>query len=195
MAPTPVLLPGKSHGRRSPVGCSPRGRWESDTTEWLHFPSSLSYIGEGHGNPSSVPAWRIPGTGEPGGLPSMGSHRVGHDWGDSAAAALLYLFPTGVWVHAVTSVMSSLWPYKYIYYIYYIALHTPLSLGFSRQAYWNGLPCPPLGDLPNPGIELMPLTSPALAGGFFTTSATWETLNIIYTSRITRPLEIIIWKQ
>ena len=36
---------------------------------------------------SSVPAWRIPGTGEPGGLPSMGSHRVGHDWSDSAAAA------------------------------------------------------------------------------------------------------------
>ena len=36
---------------------------------------------------SSVPAWRIPGMGEPGGLPSMGSHRVGHDWGDAAAAA------------------------------------------------------------------------------------------------------------
>ena len=47
-------------------------------------------------------------------------------------------------------------------------------MGFSRQEYWSGLPCPPAGDLPDPGIELESLTSPALAGGFFTTSATWE---------------------
>ena len=49
--PTPVLLPGKSHGRRSLVGCSPWGRKELDTTERLHFHFSLSCIGEGHGNP------------------------------------------------------------------------------------------------------------------------------------------------
>ena len=49
--PTPVLLPGKSHGRRSLVGCSPWGREESDMTEWLHFHLSLSCIGEGNGNP------------------------------------------------------------------------------------------------------------------------------------------------
>ena len=49
--PTPVLLPGKSHGRRSLVGCSPWGREESDTTEQLHFHFSLSCIGEGNGNP------------------------------------------------------------------------------------------------------------------------------------------------
>ena len=49
--PTPVLLPGKSHGRRSLVGCRPRGREESDTTERLHFPFSLSCIGEGNGTP------------------------------------------------------------------------------------------------------------------------------------------------
>ena len=48
--------------------------------------------------------------------------------------------------------------------------HQPsLSTGFSRQEFWSVLPCPPRGDLPNPGIELR---SPALAGGFFTTSAT-----------------------
>ena len=122
---TPGLLPGKSHGQRSLVGYSPWGRKESDTTERLHFHSSLSCIGEGNCNPfqcsclensrdggawwsavhgvarsgtqlsdftlffhfhalgkemathSSVLAWRIPGTGEPGGLLSMGSHRVG----------------------------------------------------------------------------------------------------------------------
>ena len=87
--PTPVPLPGKSHGQRSLVGCSLWGREESDSTERLHFHFSLSCIGEGNGNPthSSVLAWRIPGTGEPGGLPSMGSHRVGHDWSDLAAAA------------------------------------------------------------------------------------------------------------
>ena len=51
MAPTPALLPGKSHGRRSLVGCSPWGREESDTTERLHFHFSLSCIGEGNGNP------------------------------------------------------------------------------------------------------------------------------------------------
>ena len=48
--PTPVLLPGKSHGRRSLVGCSLWGREESDTTERLHFHFSLSCIGEGNGN-------------------------------------------------------------------------------------------------------------------------------------------------
>ena len=49
--PTPVLLPGKSHGRRSLVGFSLWGREESDTTEWLHFYFSLSCTGEGNGNP------------------------------------------------------------------------------------------------------------------------------------------------
>ena len=49
--PTPVLLPGKSHGQRSLVGCSPWGREESDTTERLHFHFSLSCIAEGNGNP------------------------------------------------------------------------------------------------------------------------------------------------
>ena len=46
-------------------------------------------------------------------------------------------------------------------------------MGFSRQEYWSGLPCPPPGDLPDPEIAPESLTSPALAGGFFTTSATW----------------------
>ena len=53
-------------------------------------------------------------------------------------------------------------------------LHAPLSMGFSRQEYWGGLPCPPPGSLPYPGIEPMSLMSSALAGGFFTTSTTWE---------------------
>ena len=56
-----------------------RDREESDTTERLHFLFSLSCFGEGNGNPLRVLAWRIPGTGEPGELLSMGSHRVGRD--------------------------------------------------------------------------------------------------------------------
>ena len=54
------------------------------------------------------------------------------------------------------------------------ALQAPLSMGFSRQMYWDGCHAPPPGDLPNPGTETGVLTSPALAGEFFTTSATWE---------------------
>ena len=55
-----------------------------------------------------------------------------------------------------------------------IACPALLSMGFSRQGYWSELTCLPPGDLPNPGIEPASLISPALTGGFFTTSATWE---------------------
>ena len=51
------------------------------------------------------------------------------------------------------------------------SLQAPLSMGISRQEYRNGLPCPPPGDLPNPGMETASLTSPSLAGWFFTTRA------------------------
>ena len=55
-----------------------------------------------------------------------------------------------------------------------VACQAPLFMRFSRQEHWSGLPCLPPGDLPDPGIELMSLTFLALAGGFFTTSGTWE---------------------
>ena len=72
--PTQVLLPGNSHGRRS-LGCSPWNHGEPDTTERLHF-HALEKETATH---SSVLAWRIPRTEEPGRLPSTGLHRVGHD--------------------------------------------------------------------------------------------------------------------
>ena len=72
--PTPVLLPGKPHGR-SHV-------WLSDFTFTFHFHALEKEMA----TYSSVLTWRIPGTGEPVGLPFMGSHRVGHDWHDLAAA-------------------------------------------------------------------------------------------------------------
>ena len=55
-----------------------------------------------------------------------------------------------------------------------VARQAPRSTRFSRQEHWSGLPCPPPGHLPNPGIELSPLTFPALAGQFFTTSTIWK---------------------
>ena len=61
------------------MGCSPRGCYESDTTEQLHFDFSLYALEKEMATHSSILAWRIPGMGEPGGLPSMGLHRVGHD--------------------------------------------------------------------------------------------------------------------
>ena len=66
-----------------------------------------------------------------------------------------------------------------------VAHQAPLSMGFSRQEYWIGLPCLPPGDLPDPGIEPMTLMSPALAGGFLTTSAAWEALGDCLTAKVT----------
>ena len=59
-----------------------------------------------------------------------------------------------------------------------IACEAPLSMRFSRQEYWSGLPCPPPGDLPNPGIKPVSLRSLASAGMFFTTSTTQEALQV-----------------
>ena len=76
--PTPVLLPGKSHGWRSLVGCSPWGSEESDMTERRHFHFSLSCIGEGNGNPLQCSCLENPRDGGgPSGLPSRESHGVG----------------------------------------------------------------------------------------------------------------------
>ena len=58
----------------------------------------------------------------------------------------------------------------------YVVCQIPLSIGFPRQEYWRGLQCPPQGNLPDPEVESEVLTFPDLAGGFFTTSATWKDL-------------------
>ena len=88
--PTPVLLPGKSHGRRRMVGCSPWGHEESDTTEWLHF--DFHVLEKEMATHSSILAWEISWTEETGRLQSMGSWRVGHNWATS-----LSLFTFMLW--------------------------------------------------------------------------------------------------
>ena len=90
--PTPVLLPGEFHGQRNLVGCCPWGSTELDMTEaTLH--ACMHALEKEMTTHFSILAWRIPGTEEPGGLPSMGSHRVGHDWSD-LANTILSMSPT-----------------------------------------------------------------------------------------------------
>ena len=102
-------------------------------------------------------------TGRPGVLWFMGSQRVGHDW-----------------VTELTDLLSTLCsPWT-------VACQAPLSMGLFRQVYWHGLPCPSPGCLPNLRIKPTSLMPPALAGRFFTTSATWEALTILYLKRKTR---------
>ena len=79
----------KSHGRRSLVGCSPWGPYSRTRLSDFTFTFRFHALEKEMATHSSVLAWRIPGTGEPGGLSSMGLHSVGHDWSDLAAAALL----------------------------------------------------------------------------------------------------------
>ena len=102
--PTPVLLPGKSHGRRSLMGCSPWGREESDTIERLHFHFSRSCIGGGNGNPLQCSCLENPRDAEPGGLPSMGLHRVGHDWSD---LVVVVVFCNNIPFHSTHSVCAT----------------------------------------------------------------------------------------
>ena len=79
--------------------------------------------------------------------------------------------PTRILVHLETETVSLV---QLFATLWTVAHQAPLPKGFSGQEYWSGLPCPPPGDLPDLGIEPASLTSPALAGGFFTISATWE---------------------
>ena len=86
--PTPVLLPGKSHGWRSLVGCSPWGRSSRTRLSNFTFPFHFHALEKEMAPHSSALAWRTPGMGKAGGLPSLGSHRVGHDWSDSAVVVV-----------------------------------------------------------------------------------------------------------
>ena len=110
---------------------------------------------------SSVLAWRIPGKAEPGGLLSMGSHRVGHHWSDLAAAACIRLYK--LWnevlystlcpLHFVPKKVKLLCPVRLFVTSMTADCQVPPSMGFSRQEYWCWLPFPAPGDFPNPGMD------------------------------------------
>ena len=99
--PTPVFLPRESHGFWWAVvhGVEKTRTRLSNFTFTFHFPALEKEMA----THSSVLAWRIPGTGEPGGLPSKGSHRVGHDWIDLAAAAKLRKNVDFLWYKKLSS--------------------------------------------------------------------------------------------
>ena len=85
--PTPVFLPGESWGRGSLVACRLWGCTELDTTEAMQQQQHSHNSEKAMATHSSTLSWQIPWTGEPGGLLSLGLHRVGHNWSDLAAAA------------------------------------------------------------------------------------------------------------
>ena len=150
--PTLVLVPGKFHGQRSLVGCSPWGHEESDTIERLHFHFSLSCIGEGNGNPLQCSYLENP--------------RDGGAWW----AAVYGVAQSQTRLKQLSSSSSSHFSsVRFFVTPRTVARQVPLSTGFSRQEYWSGLPFLPPGDLPDPEIEPVSLVSPALAEGFFTT--------------------------
>ena len=94
---------------------------------------------------------------------------------------------------AMRECMPSCFSHVQLFGTLWTVIHqAPLSMRFSRQEYWSGLPCPPPRDLPDPGIKLAPLTSPALASEFFITSTTWEAQNgdsDIYITMLLEALE------
>ena len=133
--PTPVLLPGKSHGQRSLVGCSPWGREESDTTERLHFPFSLSCIGEGNGNPLQCSCLENP-------------RDSGAWW-----AAICGVAQSQTRLKQLSSSSSK----KLVKVAQScLTLCNPMDYtvhGILQAEYWSGYPFPSPGALPNPGIE------------------------------------------
>ena len=106
---------------------------------------------------SSILAWRIPRTEEPGRLKSMLSQRAGHNWATEHMCT--HTFSS---VQLLSRVRLFVTPST-------VARQAPLSMEFSRQEYWSGLPFPSPGDIPNSGIERVFLACSALAGRFFTT--------------------------
>ena len=121
--PTPVLLPGKSHGRRSLVGCSPWGREESDTTERLPFHFSLSCIGDGNGNPLQCSCLENPRDGGAWwvALYGVAQSRTRLKRLSSSNFEVKWKLLNCVWLFVI--------PWT-------VACQAPLSMGFLRQEYW-----------------------------------------------------------
>ena len=128
--------------------------WLSDFTFTLHFHAT----GEEMATHSSVPVWRIPGTREPGGLPSMGSHRVGHDWSDLAAAAVTKLCLTLVTPWTLASLLC---PWDFPGKNTGMGYHTLLQGIFPTQGlnprllHWQ-VDSLPLTQLQSPPLSLLP---------------------------------------
>ena len=160
MAPTPALLPRKSHGRRSLVGCSPWGREESDTTEQLHFHFPLSCTGEGNGSPLQCSCLENPRDG-------VAQSRTRLKWlSSSSSSAILVDIRNSIQISPVRHLcMYEIWmtlnrlslaslrgclrlcvyvlilSTKWSSLSYFLLFATPWtiqSMEFSRPEYWSG---------------------------------------------------------
>ena len=132
---------------------------------------------------SSILAWRIPRTEGHGRLQSMDRKEsdrtevIQHACKEIAGFWTTFLHniePEGHLLLLLLLLLSCFSRVRLCETLQMAAHQAPPSLGFSRQEYWSGLPCPPPRDLPNSGIKPASLMSPALAGRFFTTSSIWE---------------------
>ena len=140
---------------------------------------------------SGTLAWKIPWTEKPGRLQSMGQQSrtrlsdftftftpeaflVPTDRRSQDFLASISTRANSYNIYTYACMLSHFSHVQLFATLWTVAHQSPLSMGFSRQEYWSGLPCPPPGDLPNPGIELVSPMSPALTDRFFTTSTTWE---------------------
>ena len=103
---------------------------------------------------------------------------------NTGICAVLTKYSLGGWRYKDTFVLSCFSCVQLCETLRTAACQAPLSMGFSRREYYSGLPCPPPGDLPEPGMEPESLMSPALAGRFFTASTTWEahSYHVVHTS-------------
>ena len=104
------------------------------------------------------------------------------DFHDHSGQDFFYLvsFLTFILYWCIACLLSHFSPVWLFATLWTVACQAPLSIEFSRLEYWSGLPCPPPGNLPDPGIKRAFLISPALAGRFFTISTTWEAPELTY---------------
>ena len=137
---------------------------------------------------SSILVWRMPWTEESDGLQSMGSQRVRHNRA-TEHARLFKSEPQKGSISPPPLLQSTSSPLvcmcakllqscPTLCNPWTVARQASLSMGFSRQEYWSGLPCTPPGDIPDPKIELTSARSPVLASRFFTTSTIWQQVDL-----------------
>ena len=170
--PTPVLLPRKSHGQRSLVGCSPWGRKESDTTEWLHF--SVSCIGEGNGNPLQCSCLENPRDRGAwwAAVYGVAQSRTRLKRLSSSRCMILWIAMDSFQCTWVCLIRFNVCVSYHCLHVRACCMLSPLGSavhGIPRQEYWSGLPFPPPEDLPNLGITCTSLMPPALVRRFFIT--------------------------
>jgi len=188
--------PGVGDGQGGLVCCDSWGRKESDTTEWLNWTERPCNVALRSGAPSATPAslslslpTTPPSASEITSIPTFKINlkkKFFFFWPHYATCGILVPWlGTGTMPPALEAWSLNHWTTSacMLYCFSHVQLcetpwtevrQAPLSMGFSREEYWSRLLCPPPGDLPDPGIKPTSLMSPALAGGFFTTSATWE---------------------